>query len=398
MSKSVISCIKILLLAVIIITVSASVTAKIDPKTNRIRLFLFGEGWSVTPHIMETDPKVSVSFIPAGDSTHSSHMDRFMRIYMPRNYQDWVNRVDVFMLSDLVPWGFSDTNFIWMRDSIVNEGTGMILSEMGWYGIGGWTGNACEDWTKTTIYEAYPCDMLIKKQNEECPFLDIVNEGEFLDLPGFEQVSFASEQGIHDPREGSTTWAVYRKGKEAAIITRPFGKGMSVANSMGIERFTQPFYEWKFYKDYFINHVYVAGGAPVPADLELVHKIRDQLKEFRDSRSYIIGMIDFIDKFNANTRPVENMMAETLPLRTNAENLYLKQQYQEAQQVLEEASERFQEINSEAIRLREQALFWIYVIEWTAVSATFLIVGVVLWALMVRRKLYREVKVTRGKA
>jgi len=380
---------------VLIILALPPIHGKVDPETKRVRLVLFGEGWSVTPSIMMTDPKVTAIVIPAGDETHAAYMDRFMRIYMPRTYQRWVDDLDIFMLSDLTPWGFTNEQLVWMRRSIEEQGTGMILSEMGWYGIVGWTGNACEDWLKTPVYDAYPCDMILNAENEDCPYLDVVTEGTFLDLPGIEQIGFAYEQGLHVPRAGATTWAVYRRGREAAIVTRPYGQGMGVANSMGMERFNQPYYEWKYYKDYFVNHAYMAAGVPIPEDIELVHRIREQLESFRDHRALIIGMIDFIDKFNANTRPVEQMLAEVTPMRKEAEDLYIEQRYDESSSVLLDAVRKFDEINAAAIRLRDQALLWIYVIEWTAVSATSLITAVLVWALMVRRKLYREVGTTR---
>jgi hypothetical protein len=319
-----------------------------------------------------------------------------MRIYMPRTYDDWISKVDSFLLSDLVPWGFTSNQLLWMRDSIENEGTGMILSEMGWYGIGGWTGNAVEDWIISSIYDAYPVDMIVDKQNKVSPFLDVVQDGQFLNLPNIENIKFAGEQGIHDPRPGSTVWAVYRVAKEPAIITRQFGKGMAVANAMGLERFSQPYYEWDYYKDYFINHAYFSAQVEIPADLELVHRVREQLETFRDQRSFVIGMIDFIDKFNANTRPVEVMLAETAPMRDEAEELYIDQRYEESAAMLQTASQRFEEINDAAIRLKDQALLWIYIIEWSVVSATSLVTGVIIWALMVRRRLYREVGITRG--
>jgi len=385
----------ILLLLVLLLFLPA-IDSKVDAQTKRIRLTLFGEGWSLIPHIMQTDPKITVLMIPAGDATVASYMARFMRIYMPRTYQDWISQVDSFLLSDLVPWGFTDNQLLWMRNSIEREGTGMILSEMGWYGIGGWTGNAVEDWVLTSLYEAYPTDMIIDKQNDISPFLDVVQDGQFLNLPNIENVKFAGEQGVHDPRAGSTVWAVYRVGKEAAIVTRPFGEGMTVANAMGLERFSQPYYEWSYYKDYFINHAYFSAKIEIPEDLELVHRVREQLETFRDQRSFVIGTIDFIDKFNANTRPVEEMLAETTPMREEAEELYIDQRYEESAAVLQMATERFEEINEAAVKLKDQALLWIYIIEWSAVSATSLVTGVIIWALMVRRKLYREVGITRG--
>jgi hypothetical protein len=49
----------------------------------------------------------------------------------------------------------------------------------------------------------------------------------------------------------------------------------------------------------------------------------------------------------------------------------------------------------DALVLKDRALFWIYVIEWLSVSGTFLLAGFVLWTLMVRRRLYRQVASTR---
>jgi len=48
-----------------------------------------------------------------------------------------------------------------------------------------------------------------------------------------------------------------------------------------------------------------------------------------------------------------------------------------------------------ALRLKDRALFWIYVIEWLSVSATFLVAGFAVWTLMVRRRLHREIAMTR---
>jgi len=371
--------------------------AKTDDETGRIRLVLFGEGWSLTPAIMTTDPKITALAIPAGSSTYAEYMARFMRIYMPRSYREWVEEVDMFILSDLVPWGFRGEHFAWMIRSIEEEGTGMLLSEMGWYGIIDWTTNAAEHWLETTVYEAFPCDMVIGEMNQECSYLLVTADGPFLELPGIEEVAFADEQGIHLPREGAITWAIYRKGREPAILSRPYGRGNTVANSMGLERFVQPCYEWKYYKDYFINHAYFSAGVPVPADLELVHRIREQLETFMDRRKFVMGTIDFIDRFNANTRPVEEMVDEIIKMKGKAVTLYLEQRYEEASETIGIIMERFVEIDAEAVRLRNQALLWVYVIEWLAVSATGLLSGVVVWALMVRRRLFREVGVTRDR-
>ncbi len=53
------------------------------------------------------------------------------------------------------------------------------------------------------------------------------------------------------------------------------------------------------------------------------------------------------------------------------------------------------EILEDAKKLQQAVMFWIYLIEWFAVVGTFLISGIVLNLLMVRRRLYREVATTR---
>ena len=54
-----------------------------------------------------------------------------------------------------------------------------------------------------------------------------------------------------------------------------------------------------------------------------------------------------------------------------------------------------EEAEKEAVKLKNQALFWVYVIEWLAITGTAMLTGFLTWSLMVRRKLYREVKTLR---
>jgi hypothetical protein len=49
------------------------------------------------------------------------------------------------------------------------------------------------------------------------------------------------------------------------------------------------------------------------------------------------------------------------------------------------------------VKIRERALLWVYITEWFVVTGTMIICGSVIWALMIRRRLYKEVAVTRGR-
>jgi hypothetical protein len=54
-----------------------------------------------------------------------------------------------------------------------------------------------------------------------------------------------------------------------------------------------------------------------------------------------------------------------------------------------------EEIEGRAVDLKDRALLWVYLIEWLAVTGTCLAAGFVLWTLMVRRRLYKEIAVTK---
>ncbi len=52
-------------------------------------------------------------------------------------------------------------------------------------------------------------------------------------------------------------------------------------------------------------------------------------------------------------------------------------------------------ITMEAVRLKDEVLLWVYLVEWLAVSGTGTGCGFILWTLMVRRRSFKEVETTR---
>ena len=64
--------------------------------------------------------------------------------------------------------------------------------------------------------------------------------------------------------------------------------------------------------------------------------------------------------------------------------------------ILNPLLDEFSEVDVELMRAKDRALFWVYLIEWLAVSGTCMICAVLLWTLMIRRRLYRRVSTTRA--
>jgi hypothetical protein len=88
-------------------------------------------------------------------------------------------------------------------------------------------------------------------------------------------------------------------------------------------------------------------------------------------------------------------MEEVDGLRIESFDKYREYSFAEASEIMELAMSRFAALREDAMDLKDGALLWIYLTQWVAVTGTSLTTGVVIWTLMVRKRLYREVGTTR---
>jgi hypothetical protein len=390
-----------LCICLVLLLCMTGVRARVDPATNRIRMLMIGETTAehqTATSYMFADPKIDLRLVPAGDIADPRTSQRFMRIYFPRSKEKLIEGFDVIELFDFVPYILDDSHITWMRDAIRDEGLGLALTEMGWYDVSDWTGNDAGAWMATVIYEAYPVDLVLGVQNADTPFMKIQEETPLVDLPEFErtQLTGVSHHGLQIARPGSVVHTVWKSSKEDAIVSGEFGAGASLMIPMGwdnVPRTTEV--GWFYYVDFVLNHAYFVAQAKVPEDLEVIHALRASFVRYRDERSVLTSLMEFVDKFGANTKVLEEMIAVIEEEKEGAEYLYLTDDYSAAWETMNGVLDRFNEISDEAVKIRERALLWVYITEWFVVTGTMIICGSVLWALMIRRRLYREVAVTR---
>jgi hypothetical protein len=152
---------------------------------------------------------------------------------------------------------------------------------------------------------------------------------------------------------------------------------------------------WRYFVDFVLNHIYFVADVPVPEDPELAHGVRALLGSYIEQKSLTISFIDFISKFGANTAPLERKLGELEKRKKEADVLYLESDYEGSKEAIAAVMEEFVEIESESVRIRRRALMWIYLTEWIAVSGTSMFAGFIIWTLMVKRRLYKEVITTR---
>jgi hypothetical protein len=147
--------------------------------------------------------------------------------------------------------------------------------------------------------------------------------------------------------------------------------------------------------DVFLNIVLYINRRKLPENIPMVHNLRNQFKEYRTRRGLIYGILDFADKFGANPSKIDLDVANVDNARNRAFDSYVQQEFVEALDQMSAALQRLSEVEKDAMKLKDRALFWIYIVEWLSVMGTSILAGSLIWALMVKRRLYKQVATTR---
>ncbi len=119
------------------------------------------------------------------------------------------------------------------------------------------------------------------------------------------------------------------------------------------------------------------------------------ISTFKSRKLLILSMLEWADNFGANVLPLYSRFTQLEEEVEVAVNYYLEQDYQPAISALEGLDAQVSQIGREAVAMKDQALFWVFLSEWLAVTSVSIITGVTVWTLMIKRKAYRAVSTTR---
>jgi len=148
--------------------------------------------------------------------------------------------------------------------------------------------------------------------------------------------------------------------------------------------------------DILMNMIFYCTRRGLPSDVQAFHNMRISFVEFRTRMGMLTAMMEFIDRFGANPEPIQRRAAELEEVDGAARERYLAQDFETCSALMESAIAGFAKAEAEALELRRRALLWVYAIEWMVTTAALMISSSFLWALMVRRRLYRTVASTRA--
>jgi uncharacterized membrane protein len=337
-----------------------------------------------------------------------AEVSRYMRIYMPRNEQDYLDKYDVVLLSDAYQGAFTHRQQGWFRDSVVEQGVGLVM-------VGGLdsyadTSRPGSSWEDTPVEEALPVEIppTAPHWNFIMPYIRSTGakiriddyDHEFMASLPFEpapRYTWIFNGQIVYPKAGSHTMARYiipEHNYPPVYTTWDLGKGRSFA-MMHDWSFDTEFSRWEYYGDFAINLILYVAQRTLPRDYTVVHEYRRNVHTMAIGRQTVISLIFFVESFGGNAREIDEEVINLDSMVLLAGEHYLDQDYPGALLASEAALEKMKSIEELAIRVKNRALLWVYVVEWLSVTGVSLLSGFVVWTLMVRRRLYREVGVTR---
>jgi len=390
-----------------------------EEKPRRIRVLATGKDQS-TPILAtwfttepSTDPVVFPTRVWSGSSTTPDDIRRFMRIYFPRSYRDLLE-FEFFVLAQVDMTFFTGEQQKWIYDALTNYPKGgmndrSIMSTHPWF---------FGPWMNSIISSAFPNDIAAvvrdaEHQESELGPLIINDDPALPDImksykQGIEPL-FRSYGGLNTvPKPGSVILSYTKNnvGLGSPVpgqIAHVFYWDWNASKTFTFRDMVyDPFWSCPgspasnpYTLDIVANIVWFATGRELPDDPLKVHEYRQVVFDYNIRRSLVASLLDFAEMFGANPSSVYSKLAGVDQAKMDASGLYLDRDFDGAYEAMIAATGQLDSVEQEASKLKGKALTWVYFVEWLTTTGVLLVAGAMIWTLMVRRALYREVAVTK---
>ena len=397
--------------AAVLVFVLLILSAPVCIAGEKIRILIIGAmtNLQLTKRFFDMEPGVLYMTVPARDPggffLSEADLVKMIRLYFPRSYEELKN-YDMIMLTSPDFFLITPKQDQWMYDSI-REGAGGYNDGSVFSIVSG----VADSWSISLTQQAFPNDApaVTARGAGESPrnvaSVDINDQAKYRILSDFiplgvEDVPGGGRLVLH--REGSEVLA-YQVGnfgpiKVDFVVAWEYQEGRTLTNGgwygNGFWAYPTDPLKNQYSPDMLMNMVFWLTKRSLIEDVAVFHRLKGIFAEYTSRMAVLVSLLDFIDKFGADTGKIQEDIMGLEDTYDMAVEHYLDQEFVEAEKDVLESLELFSRAEEVARREKNIALMWVYVIEWLVTVSTFFIAGFVLWSLMVRRRLYREVAKT----
>lgn len=384
----------------------AAETPRVDPQTGLVRVLFMGDALMgagfVTPMIA-LDPMVKLTPVPVEFITfqYASIVEAAasLRMYVPRTEQRMREEYDVVIIADAREPFFPPNIQAWIKNGVIDGGMGFLMGG-GPQSFSG-QGEAHPSWDPSAVADILPCKLTGESWGIG-PHYYLVPAKGYEDHPLVRKIPWQQCVLFAHQRVGERPGCVVVGRSDRSPPNSPIVMYMEMGEGRS-EAFVfdwggngpQFFHRWEYGQLFMSNLIYYAARVSIPEDVSLFLKLRTKLTSFYVTRSFAISVIDFAEKFGGNLRRAETELGNADLLRKEVVSHYIKGEYEDSLVALDKTFEKMNEVTDLALKAKDEALLWVYVIEWFTVSGTAMVTGFILWTLMVRKAAYKAVGVTR---
>ena len=377
----------------------------------------------VTGAWLEADPLTTPTYVPS--STHltslqGAQIQRYIRLYFPRNY-DKLLEYEYIMVTGVEIDQYTQRQQWMIHDAVLEEGLGSMQTRS----VQSMADFIAHPWAESVVSDVFPNDadrVVSDRYSWERLYVRyVINSNPnvppvllpYKNLEGVEGALMEATTVIAIPKEGAVVTSYVVGGFPQGfpgIYPDPgfrspgwmphtmfwrYGNGTTwthhdVPGAGFWDAARNP-----YAPDMLLAELLFSTGRSLPDDVILVHRLRGKFASFISQKDFIYSLLDFVDRFGARCGPIMVAMMEISEVADEGRLTYVRQEYEDSTSFIDRAIVDMEALRSEAMRLKDRALFWIYVIEWLVVSGVFLLSGSILWSLMIKRRLYQEIGVTR---
>ena len=327
---------------------------------------------------------------------------RMVRLYMPRTLRDLTEKFDVVAMANANRFAVGQ-KYTEMLAQGVRENNISFFMGGGWESFGGSFGRP--DWGETSLGALIPTENVVDSwiQYPSGAFRVVIegHDHEFISsIPWDDKQPFSRNyhHNLVRPKSGSEVLATVESvsfSGHPAFITWDLPGQTRVFAMTGEIHVMSSGDAWEYALDVGANLMIYLDGRPVPQDVEVVHSLRMKMSQVATRKSLLLSLLEFCDSFGANTQRVVDEVDEVDRVIWESRPIYFDLRFAEMLKIYSDVDEILKTAEGDAVELKERALMWVYIVEWLAVTGTSLVTGFLLWTVMVRRRLYREVRTTK---
>ena len=339
------------------------------------------------------DPLFTYTLYPLPPDLSDSDKRKLDRVYYPRTGEDLVNSYDIIVFHDARFQHFTSRQFHDL-DHAFREArvTGMWV----------FLGSFLWDWVldASILRDVVPINyhsnaryagFQVRFRRDRDPvFLPFLEHG-------IEQV-LGNAVAEMTASPGSTVWADMVPQNQPWMVSWRPGGGLPGMQWVLIQWYLEGWWDERnnpYALDVATNVLLYSLDRPMISDIQSRREARRLFTSLQTQKSIVLSMMEWAGAFGANVQPLFQELRDMEDEIQSANEKYIEQDYATAIEFLSSISRTVSLVSEEAVRLKDEALLWVYLVEWLSVTGMGLLSGLVAWTLMVRRKLYRQVEVTR---